>query len=101
MVYYSLIVRLLVEVTDLLGVKKSAKGEDDVWLFLHGRDEVSYSDWQRAFVDSGLMAKQTWLHHKLALEKEGKVMKKLSEKTRSPVYYVDVDNIFQSSIMIS
>ena len=73
------------------GVKRSSAGEDEVWLYLYGRDEAGYSDWQRAFVDPGLMSKSTWLHHKLALEKEGKVKKKLSEKTRSPVYYVDVD----------
>jgi hypothetical protein len=81
----------LVEVSDLKGVKRSSAGEDEVWLYLYGRDEAGYSDWQRAFVDPGLMSKSTWLHHKLALEKEGKVKKKLSEKTRSPVYYVDVD----------
>ena len=75
----------------MIGVKKSAKGEDDVWLYLYGREEVGFSDWQRAFVDAGLMAKQTWLHHKLALEKEGKVMKRLSARTRSPVYYTPAD----------
>ena len=69
------------------GVKKSPKDENDVWLFLYKRDEVSFSDWLNGFVDSGLMSKSTWLKYKLALEKEGKVKKRISEKTNTSVYY--------------
>jgi hypothetical protein len=84
----SLLVRLLVEVSDLKGVKRSSAGEDEVWLYLYGRDEAGFSDWQRAFVDSGLMAKQTWLNHKKSLEAQGKVRKKISKISNGSVYYV-------------
>ena len=70
------------------GVKKSSAGEEEIWLFLADREEVGFSEWQRAFVDSKLMANQTYLNHKKSLEASGKVKKKISEKTGRPVYYI-------------
>jgi len=75
--------RLLVKVTDLTHVN-----EEDVWVYISKKSEVSYTELVRAFVDSKRCAKQTLINYKKYLEKEGKIEKRLSETTGRPVYYV-------------
>jgi len=62
--------------------------ENDVWLHIYELGEASYTNLIKKFVESGKCAKQTLLTYKKGLEKEGKIRKKISEKTGRPVYYV-------------
>lgn len=73
-------------------------GLEDIWLFIGERGNVSYTDLIREFVNSGKCSKQTLLNYKKALEKDGKIKKRLSEKTGRPVYYVprEFDKIIES-----
>jgi hypothetical protein len=63
-------------------------GPEDIWIYIYERGEVRYTDLVRRFVDKKKCAKQTMLNYKLGLEAEGKIAKKMSERTRRPVYYV-------------
>ena len=63
----------------------------DVWLFVGEKGEASYTDLIKEFVNSKKCSKQTLLNYKKTLEKEGKLKKRLSEKTGRPVYYVPLE----------
>ena len=63
-------------------------GPDDVWIYIYERGEARYTDLIKRFVDKKKCAKQTMLNYKLRLEGEGKIAKKMSERTGRPIYYV-------------
>lgn len=50
--------------------------------------EVRYTDLIDKFVKTKKCAKQTLINYKLRLESEGKIAKRMSKKTKRPVYYV-------------
>lgn len=61
---------------------------EDIWIYIYERGEARYTDLIKRFVDSKKCAKQTLINYKKELENQGKIDKKISEKTRRPVYYV-------------
>lgn len=63
-------------------------GPNDLLFFIHGKGEARYTDLIKEFVKKGKCAKQTLINYKKKLEAKGIVDKKISEKTKRPVYYV-------------
>jgi len=63
-------------------------GPDDVWIYIYEKGEARYTDLINKFVETRKCAKQTLINYKLRLESEGKIAKRISERTQRPVYYV-------------
>ena len=61
---------------------------EDVFLFVYRKGEVRFTDLINEFVESHKCARQTLINYKTHLEDSKKIKKKISEKTRRPVYYV-------------
>ena len=63
-------------------------GPDDIWIYIYEMREARYTDLISKFVKTKKCAKQTLINYKLRLESEGKIAKRISEKTKRPIYYV-------------
>ena len=63
-------------------------GPEDIWIYIYEKGEARYTDLINKFEKTGQCAKQTLINYKLRLEAEGKIARRISEKTKRPVYYV-------------
>lgn len=61
---------------------------NDIWIYIHKKEETKYTDLINEFVKTGKRSKVTILNYKKQLEAAGKIKKRISPKTNRPVYYV-------------
>ena len=65
--------------------------KEDILVFIYNLGEVRYTDLIEHFVEGDRCSKATLLKYKAELQAEGKVKKKLDEKTERPVYHLSDD----------
>jgi len=66
---------------------------DDLWIYIYQKGEARFSDLIKDFVDSGKRSRVTIINYKIELEKTNKIKKKISLKTKRPVYYVPPERL--------
>jgi len=75
--------------------------KEDILVFIYKRGEVRYMDFIKQFVKGGRCSKATLLKYKAQLQAEGKIKKKLDEKTWRPVYYLSDEASREARVYIS
>lgn len=75
--------------------------KEEILVFIHSQGEVRYTDIIEHFVKGRECSKATLLKYKGELEAEGKVKKKLDEKTGRPVYYLTAEASSEAKVYIS
>lgn len=75
--------------------------KENILVFVYKRGEVRFKDFIDHFVKGGRCSRSTLLKYKCGLEGEGKLKKKISEKTGRPVYYLSDEASSEAQVYMS